>query len=197
MLFDEAFGMYNVFNCFVFILQPIQRKYLGSQVHRPSAAKPASHAVLTDVTLRPARIVLSPTASNQLSNQPSSNGGRTKFAEASQMKKWPLQASAPTSFSRQETVAPTQMNHVKPSSPQTQIRRPFMAGLKNNQRHLKAAANQGLDAEEILRRKRMHWRIKKQEQRARKAAREKELRDQINLSHVGLDDSNVTELVQR
>ncbi|KAI4900962.1 hypothetical protein NFI96_000481 [Prochilodus magdalenae] len=78
----------------------------------------------------------------------------------------------------------------------SQIRRPFMTNMRNKS-HFKAPANQELDPEEILRRKRMHWRIKKQEQRARKAARERELRQNTKLTHLALDSSNkITEPVQ-
>ncbi|XP_036453627.1 uncharacterized protein si:dkey-28a3.2 [Colossoma macropomum] len=182
--------------------QPIQRKCISSQVQHQFVAKPASHtnlnnhSVLPVVPLRPTRLVLSPTASNQQSNQQSSNGSKAKFSETSQVKKWHIQASAPMLSSRPDTVTSTLMNHVKPSGPQVQIRRPFMTNLKNKSR-FKATANQELDPEEILRRKRMHWRIKKQEQRARKAARERELVHTAKLCHSGLDSSNkITELVQ-
>ncbi|KAL6490481.1 hypothetical protein MHYP_G00008260 [Metynnis hypsauchen] len=182
--------------------QPVQRKYISSQVHYQCVTKPTSHtnlnnhSVLPVVTLRPTRLVLSPNASNQLSNQQSSNGIKAKFSEMSPVKKWQTQTSAPTLSTRPDTVTSTQINHVKPSSPQMQIRRTFMTNLKNKS-HFKAAANQELDPEEILRRKRMHWRIKKQEQRARKAARERELSHTAKLCHSGLDSSNkITELVQ-
>ncbi|KAL7880076.1 hypothetical protein SRHO_G00023300 [Serrasalmus rhombeus] len=182
--------------------QPVQRKYISSQVHHQCVAKPTSHTNLNNhsalpvVTLRPTRLVLSPTASNQLSNQQSSNGVKAKFSEMSQVKKWQIQPSAPTLSIRPDTVTTTQINHVKPSGPQMQMRRTFMTNLKNKS-HFKAAANQELDPEEMLRRKRMHWRIKKQEQRARKAARERELSHTTKLCHSGLDSSNkITELVQ-
>ncbi|XP_017575444.1 uncharacterized protein si:dkey-28a3.2 [Pygocentrus nattereri] len=182
--------------------QPVQRKCISSQVHHQCVAKPTGHTNLNNhsalpvVTLRPTRLVLSPTASNQLSNQQSSNGIKAKFSEMSQVKKWQIQPSAPTLSIRPDTVTTTQINHVKPSGPQMQNRRTFMTNLKNKS-HFKAAANQELDPEEILRRKRMHWRIKKQEQRARKAARERELSHTAKLCHSGLDSSNkITELVQ-
>ncbi|XP_072544021.1 uncharacterized protein [Salminus brasiliensis] len=179
------------------LFQPIQRKSTSYQLHHPSVTKLGSHtnrndhAVLPAVPPRPARLVLSPTESNQ---QPS-NGSKTTFSETSQVKKWQLQTCALTPSTRPDTVTSTRiMNHVKPFPPQMQNRRPCMTNLRTKQNHFKAAANQGLDPEEILRRKRMQWRIKKQEQRARKAAQERELSHQAKL---GLDlYNNITEVVQ-
>ncbi|XP_007255766.3 uncharacterized protein si:dkey-28a3.2 [Astyanax mexicanus] len=171
--------------------QPVQRKWTNFQVHYPPVAKPGSHtnlndhAVSTAAASRPTRLVLSPTESNQQSNQHSANWGKTKFSQSSQVNKWQLQTSALTSSIRPDTVTSTQMNHIQPCTPRMQNRRSFMTNLKNKRNRFKADSNQGLDAEEILRRKRMHWRIKKQEQRAKKAARERELSQHAHFNQLG------------
>ncbi|XP_059382283.1 uncharacterized protein si:dkey-28a3.2 [Carassius carassius] len=60
----------------------------------------------------------------------------------------------------------------KPSSPQTQP----TDKSRCDRSQIVATANPQEDPEEVISRRRMQWRIKKQEQRARKAAREKRLR---------------------
>ncbi|XP_066536809.1 uncharacterized protein si:dkey-28a3.2 [Hoplias malabaricus] len=182
--------------------QPLQSKCNSSQVHRQPVAKPVcqtnldNHMVLPAMPLHPTRLVLSPTASNQQSCQQSSNGRKAKFSETSQVKKRQLQACAPTSSTRPETVTSTPMSHVKHPGPQMQIKRHYMTNLKNNLSHLKAAAKQGIDPEEVLKRKRLQWRIKKQEQRAKKAARERQLSYQDNLIHTELNCSTITAIVE-
>ncbi|KAF7706241.1 uncharacterized protein si:dkey-28a3.2 [Silurus meridionalis] len=155
-----------------------QRKCSTSQVIHPPVAQKRIHTDfhnpvhLPCVTSRPTRPVLSPTAS---SNQQPSN--EAKVSEMSQVNKWQLhiQGNVPTSATRPGTVNSMPMNHVKLSDPRMQTRGSSMTKLKSNQNQSKMAANKELDTDDVVQRKRMLWRIKKQEQRARKAAREREL----------------------
>lgn len=158
------------------------------------------------VTSRPTRHVLSPTAS---SNQQPLNEtrqllfegqkGKPNFSEASQVKKWQLQVqgNVPMSATRPSTVTSMPMNHVKLSDPRIQ-RGSSVTKLKSNQKQLTITANQEVDADDVIQRKRMLWRIKKQEQRARKAARERELSHQTALNQSRHSwSNNITHAVQR
>ncbi|XP_026873056.2 uncharacterized protein si:dkey-28a3.2 isoform X2 [Electrophorus electricus] len=192
--------------------QSVKRKCDNSHTYQPAVARSVSHtrfdscAIPATVTSAPSHLVLSSTTS---ATQQSSNGGRQLFLEAEQakristeapqVKQWQLQVQggAPTPPPRPNAVTFTQMNRAKFPGPQAQTRGPFMTKLKNNQSHFKAISNQELDADELVRRKRMHWRIKKQEQRARKAARERELSQERAHNLLGPTSSNVSELTQR
>ncbi|KAM9501392.1 uncharacterized protein Hap1MRO34_010673 isoform 1-T4 [Clarias gariepinus] len=175
---------------------PLQRKRCSPQfVHPPVAQKMnrtdlSNPVILPSVTLRPSRPVLSPTASSN--QQPSNEAkllfegqkGKAKFSEVAQVNKWQLQiqGNVPTSTTRPGTVTSIPMNHVKLSDPQIQTRGSSVNKIRSNQSQLKITANQELDPDDVIQRKRMLWRIKKQEQRARKAARERELRHQTTLN---------------
>lgn len=162
---------------------------------------------LPSVTSRPTRPVLSPTASSN--QQPliearqllcGGQKGRTEFSEVSQVKKWQLQVqgNVPTSATRPGTVTSMPMNHVKLSDPRIQIRGSSVTKLKSNQSPLTITANQELDTDDVIQRKRMLWRIKKQEQRARKAARERALSHQTPLNQSRHSwSNNITHVVQR
>ncbi|XP_076829709.1 uncharacterized protein LOC143475684 isoform X2 [Brachyhypopomus gauderio] len=203
--------------------QPVQRKCDNSYTYHPSVAKPVSHpclnscAIPATVTAGPAHLSLSSTAPapQQLPNSGRqlllAEQGRRKPSEAPQVRQWQqqLQRGAPPPppplppppppppLTRPNTVTFAQMNHAKLSGPQAQTRGPFVTKLKPNQSNLKAVSNQDLDQEEMIRRKRMHWRIKKQEQRARKAARERELSQHRTHSLLGPSASgSIAELVQ-
>lgn len=163
--------------------------------------------ILPSVTSRPTRPVLSPTAS---SNQQRSNEarqllfegqkGKPKFSEVSQVNKWQqqVQGNVPTSATRPGTVTSMPMSHVKLSDPRIQTRGSSLTKLRSNQSQLKITANKELDPDDVIQRKRMHWRIKKQEQRARKAARERALSHQTSLNQSRHSwSNNVTHVVQR
>lgn len=163
---------------------------------------------LLNITPRPTRPVLSPTAaSNQ---QPLNEArhllfegqkGKPKISAASQVKKWQLQVQGnfPTSATRPGTVTSVPMNHVKLSGPGIQTKGgSSVTKLKSNQSPLKITANQELDPDDVVQRKRMLWRIKKQEQRARKAARERELSHEMPLDQSRRSFlNNSTQVVQR
>ncbi|XP_027025234.2 uncharacterized protein si:dkey-28a3.2 [Tachysurus fulvidraco] len=171
-----------------------QRKCGSSQViHLPVAQQPSrtnlNHPViLPSVTSRPTWPVLSPTAS---SNQQPSNEARQLLFEgqkgkttsvASQVNKWQLQVqgNVHTSATRPGAVTSIPTNHVKLSEPPIQARGSSVSKFKSHSSQLKITANQEFDPDDAIQRKRMQWRIKKQEQRARKAAREKELHTTLN-----------------
>lgn len=203
----------KVIFCCLVLCPPIQRKCSTSQFIYPPVAQKTNHpnlnnpVTLPSVTPRHTRPVLSPTAS---SNQQPLNEARQllfegqegtpKVSEASQVKKWQLQVQGnfPTSATRPGTVTSMPMNHVKLSGPRIQTKGSSVTKLKSNQSPLKVTANQELDPDDVIQRKRMLWRIKKQEQRARKAARERELSHQT--PHDKLRHSlpnNSTQVVQR
>ncbi|MCJ8731686.1 hypothetical protein PDJAM_G00202410 [Pangasius djambal] len=193
-------------------LRPPQRRCGTSQVIHPPVAQKMNHTnlnnpvILPSVTSRPTRPVLSPTASSN--QQPSNEArqllfegqkGKTKYSEVSQVNKWQLQVqgNVPTSATRPGTVTSIPMNHVKLSDPQIQTRGSSMTKFKSNQSQLKITTDQELDPDDVIQRKRMHWRIKKQEQRARKAARERELSHQTTLNQSRHSwSNNVTHVVQ-
>lgn len=193
-------------------LHSSQRKCGTSQVIHPPVAQKINHTalnnpvILPSVTSRPTRPVLSPTAS---SNQQRSNEARQllfegqkvkpKFSEMSQVNKWQqqVQGNVPTSATRPGTVTSMAMSHVKPSDPRIQTRGSSMTKLRSNQSQLKITTNQELDPDDVIQRKRMHWRIKKQEQRARKAARERALSHQTSFNQSRHSwSNNVTHVVQ-
>ncbi|KAG7330071.1 hypothetical protein KOW79_006293 [Hemibagrus wyckioides] len=193
-------------------LHPPQRKCGSPQVIHLPVAQKMNHTnhnhpvILPSVTSRPTWPVPSPNAS---SNQQSSNEarhllfegqkGKTKCSEVSQVNKWQLhvQGNVPTSATRPGTVTSMPMNHVKLSEPRIQTIGSSVTKFKSNQSQLKTTANQELDPDDVIQRKRMHWRIKKQEQRARKAAREKGLSHQTSLSQLRNSwSNNVTHVVQ-
>ncbi|TTI61479.1 hypothetical protein Baya_15455 [Bagarius yarrelli] len=192
-------------------LHPCQRNYGSSPVIRLPVAQKINYTsqnnrvVLPNITLRPVRPVLSPTAS---SNQQQSIGtrqqlfeeqkGKTNCPELSQVNKRQLQVQGDVPFSATipDTVTPMPMNHGTLSVPQIQTRGSSMSKFKRNQCQLKMTTNQKLDTDEAIQRKRMHWRIKKQEQRARKAAREKELSHQTTFNQPRRSWSNITHEVQ-
>lgn len=163
-------------------------------IHLPVAQQPSrtnlNHPViLPSVTSRPTWPVLSPTASSN--QQPSNEAkqllfegqkGKTTSSEASQVNKWQLQVqgNVHTSATRPGTVTSIPMNHVKLSEPPIQARGSSVTKFKSHPSQLKITANQEFDPDDAIQRKRMQWRIKKQEQRARKAAREKELHTTLN-----------------
>lgn len=201
------------FLLFSFLFHQIQRKCGTSQVIHPPVAQKMNHTalnnpvILPSVTSRPTRPVLSPTAS---SNQQRSNEarqllfegqkGKPKFSEVSQVNKWQqqVQGNVPTSATRPGTVTSMPMSHVKLSDPRIQTRGSSLTKLRSNQSQLKITANQELDPDDVIQRKRMHWRIKKQEQRARKAARERALSHQTSLNQSRHSwSNNVTHVVQR
>ncbi|KAK2860610.1 hypothetical protein Q7C36_004776 [Tachysurus vachellii] len=186
-----------------------QRKCGSSQViHLPVAQQPSrtnlNHpVVLPSVTSRPTWPVLSPTASSN--QQPSNEArqllfegqkGKTTSSEASQVNKWQLQVqgNVHTSATRPGTVTSIPMNHVKLSEPPIQARGSSVTKFKSHQSQLKITPNQEFDPDDAIQRKRMHWRIKKQEQRARKAAREKELHTTLNQQRHGWSN-NITHVV--
>lgn len=202
-----------MFYLFCFIFPSMQRKCGSSQFIQPPVAKKINHTnlnnpiILPSVTSRPTRPVLSPTAS---SNQQPSNearqllfvGQKSKFniSEVSQVNKWqlPVQGNTPNLATRPGTVTSIPMNHVKLPDPRIQTRGSSMTKHKSNESRVKITTNQELDPDDILQRKRMHWRIKKQEQRARKAARERELGHQTMVNQSGHSwSNNITHVVQR
>lgn len=159
---------------------------------------------LPSVNSRPTRPVLSPAASSN--QQPLNEArqllfdaqGKTKMLEVSQVKKWQLQVqgNAPTSATRPGTVTSMPTNHVKLPDPQIQTRGSPANNITSNQSQLNKSANP--DPDDLVQKKRMHWRIKKQEQRARKAAREKELSQQTALNQSRHSwSNNSTHVVQR
>lgn len=202
-----------LFLLFHFIFHPIQRKCGTSQFIHPPVAQRMNPTdlnnplALSSIASRPARPVLSPTASSN--QQPLNEArqllfdgqkGKTKFAEVSQVKKWQLQVqgNVPSSATRPGTVTSMPMNHIKLSDPRIQTRGSSMTKLKSNQSPLKKTANQEQDPDDVIQKKRMLWRIKKQEQRARKAARERELNRQTTLNQSRHSwSNNITHVAER
>ncbi|XP_050969764.1 uncharacterized protein si:dkey-28a3.2 isoform X2 [Labeo rohita] len=83
--------------------------------------------------------------------------------------------SRDTSTYRQIPIQKKTRRCTKPSGPQTKITNKS----RTNRIQIVATPNPQEDPEEIIRRRRMQWRIKKQEQRARKAAHERKLRQMM------------------
>lgn len=165
----------------------MQRKRGSVQFSHPLAAQSVSHTDISNhviqatVPTRLARPVLSPTSS--VNQQPSNIQSRQILCggqhtlKTSQVKKF--QSRCQRRATTLSTKPSAQMNHVKLPGPSKQTRGTFSTVSKSN-RHF-TTANKELDPDDVIYRKRMLWRIKKQEQRARKAALERQLRQQRTL----------------
>ncbi|XP_048041620.1 uncharacterized protein si:dkey-28a3.2 isoform X2 [Megalobrama amblycephala] len=83
-----------------------------------------------------------------------------------------LAMSQDTSACRKIPIQKQTRRCTKPAGPQAQLRDKS----RTNKSQIVAKPNPQVDPQEVIRRRRMQWRIKKQKQRARKAANERKLR---------------------
>lgn len=99
--------------------------------------------------------------------------------------------SQDTSTCRQIPIQKKTSRCTKPSGPETQ----HTDKSRCDRSQIVATPNPKVDPEEVIRRRRMQWRIKKQEQRARKAAHERKLRQMMVPPHgQDLQSQNSTSL---
>ncbi|XP_051521148.1 uncharacterized protein LOC127421828 isoform X2 [Myxocyprinus asiaticus] len=185
--------------------QPEQVKGGRSQIqYSPSAASQSStchtivsnnHDVNTAVTAPLNPILVSPNITNQHPSKEQRllpvKDPQDQASQAHQEKPWQTQfshtssqtvmqdMSQDTATFRQILMQKKTKRCTKPAGPKTQLTDPFFGESKTKRSHIMATPNAQEESEEVIRRRRMHWRIKKQEQRARNAAHDRKFHQRV------------------
>ncbi|XP_051991413.1 uncharacterized protein si:dkey-28a3.2 isoform X2 [Xyrauchen texanus] len=185
--------------------QPEQVKGGRSRIHySPSAASQSStrHTVISNnhyvnaaVTAPLTPILVSPIISNQHPSKEQRllpvKEPQDQASQAHQEKPWQTQfshtssqtvmqdMSQDTATFRQILMQKKTKRCTKTAGPKTQLIDPFFGESKTKRSHITATPNAEEESEEVIRRRRMRWRIKKQEQRARNAGHDRKFHQTV------------------